>query len=142
MNGPHYGRDPFEVALVVVCLAVGVAGLVLPDPPSRNFATVFGGAAVLVYLGFLVASTIALIGIFWPRDTVRRLQVGMLIERASMYPIAGLAGAYSISAVAEGGWAALVATLLVGGIAIACIARSRQISAALISVAQQLPPEE
>lgn len=137
------GRNPFEVALMIVCVAVGVVGLIVPGPgPSPTLAAVFGWASGLIYAGFLIAPSIALIGLAWPRDTVRRLQVGMSVERAALYPVSGMAAAYAGSAFASSGLRAVVAASLIGAIALACLLRARQITADLRSVAEVLPDRE
>lgn len=118
-------RDPFELPLVVTCLASGALGLALPAPgPSNNIAAVFGQLTGPFYAVLLVSAIVVVVGYLWRRRTARQVEIGLQVERAGLYPLGGAAIAYGIVAVGLGGRTALVAGLLTGGIGVACLVRA------------------
>lgn len=123
------GRHPFQVALLSVSLVSGLAGLVLTGPaPSAGVDKALGSISPWFYLALLVSASLGLLGGFWRSRDIRSLQVGLLIERAGMPLLAGAAGCYSALSLIASGGRALVAVLLIGGIAVAALVRTRQIT--------------
>lgn len=123
------GRHPFQIALLAVSAVSGLAGLLLPAPgPSGTITRAMGGGAPALYLSLTVAAGLGLTGAFWRSTDVRSLQVALQLERAGMPLLAGASGVYAFGALAASGMRALVAALLIGGIGIAALFRTRQIT--------------
>lgn len=117
-------RNPFQLALLAVSAASGLVGLVLPDPgPSNNIAKVFGPWDGLFYTALFVSSLVVVLGSLWPRGTSDRFVTGQKIERAGLMPLCATTTSYAVANLVIAGRTALVAALLVGGIALAAAAR-------------------
>lgn len=129
------GRHPFQIVLLATCLVAGMAGLILP-PAARTMSVelVFGDLAPLLYLALALASALSLLGAFWRGRDVRGLQVGLQLERAGMPVLAGAAAGYSGAVLASAGARGLIAAVLIGGIAVAALVRTRQITRDLVDV--------
>jgi hypothetical protein len=129
------GRHPFQIALLAVSFVSGLAGLVLPGPaPSSGIDRALGDIAPWFYLALLLSAALGLTGAFWRARDVRALQVGMQIERAGMPLLTGASGCYAALVLTVSGGRALVAALLIGGIGLAALVRTRQITADLAYV--------
>lgn len=128
------GRHPFQVALLVVSLASGLSGLLLPYPTSANVIRAFGALFPVFYTVLAVAALLGLIGGFWRSSDARALQIGLQVERVGMMLLAGSAGAYAALTFIIVGARGLVAGMLIGGIALAAIVRARQITRGLARV--------
>ena len=136
------GRHPFQVALLAVSLASGLFGLLLPYPTSTNVVRAFGALYPAFYAALTVAALLGLIGGFWRSTDARALQIGLQVERIGMMLLTGSAGAYAALTFVLSGVRALVAGLLIGGIALAAMVRARQITRGLARVRGWLPPAE
>lgn len=129
------GRHPFQVALLVVSLVSGAVGFILRQPgPSGGVERALGPLSPWFYLCLLVSASLCLTGAFWRSRDIRALQVGLHIERAGMPILAGSCGCYAALSFINTGVRALVAVLLIGGIALAALIRTRQITADLAYV--------
>lgn len=126
------GRHPFQVALLGVSLVSGLAGLILRGPaPSAGVDRALGAISPWFYAALFVSAALGLLGAFWRSRDIRGLQLGLQVERAGMPLLAGAAGCYSALSLIASGGRALVAVLLIGGIALAALVRTRQITSDL-----------
>lgn len=130
------GRNPFEFALVSVCAATGGVGLMTPAPgPSNSILETFGPiGSQWFYLAMTVSAIVALGGMLWRRTTIAQLSVGMRVEQVGLLPLGGACAAYATANILLNGVPALVAGMLVAGIAVACWIRARIISVDLKQV--------
>jgi hypothetical protein len=136
------GRSPFEFALVSVSAASGLLGLVLPNPgPSGSIARAFGDYAPVFYALQFAAALVVVLGAAWPRYSVRHLGLGMRIERAGLIPLGGASAAYAAANIVMTGRTAIIAALLIGGIAAAAWIRARIITSDLHKVDELLELE-
>jgi hypothetical protein len=136
------GRSPFEFALVSVSCGAGLLGLTLPGPgPSNSIALAFGKFAPAFYAVMFTSAVIVMMGAAWPRYSVRHLGLGMRIERAGLIPLGGACAAHASATLAMSGRTAVIASMFIGGIALAAWVRASIITSDLRKVDQLLELE-
>lgn len=88
------GREPFEVSMMFVCLAYGLAALAFYDKiaaTSIRLYPAFGGVVFLALLA--VGAAVTLFGLFGPGW---RTVHGVHVERAGLVMLTGLCASYAV----------------------------------------------
>lgn len=116
------GRQPYEVAVLIVSIATGIVGVVLPEGISGAIDSEFNTFWSRSYWAALVLfAGITLAGIF------RRRIEGLLIERGGLTVLSALYATYVYAAVATNGLAGIGASALPIAFTLASLARCWQI---------------
>lgn len=118
-----YQRHPHEVALLLVCLLSGIAGLLAPaGATSATLGRLPGIWLYAWYVVLVIGSALAIAGVFI------RGMVGHLIERAGLFVLLAELAGYGIALFGIAGTRALFFALMCLGIAAANFVRIRQIN--------------
>lgn len=116
------GRQPYEVAVLVMSVVLGIVGTFVPEGISGAIDAEFNTFWSRTYWAALTLfATITLVGIH------RRRVEGLLIERGGLTVMAALFGTYVYAAVATNGLAGIAASALPLSFVIASLARCWQI---------------
>jgi hypothetical protein len=113
------GRNPFEVWLLVACVAAGVVGLVAPDASSAIAKSLPHWELTCWYAGLTFGGLVSLVGVFSKGVN------SLFIERVGMVVLTCLTLAYSVSIIVQVGAVkgATLPAFLTGLFAVACAVR-------------------
>jgi hypothetical protein len=123
------GRSPHELALLIPCFIVGIAGLTVPGRVSTTTLSALPLHWLYVWYGGLVlGSAVALTGLMMGSI------LGMLIERVGLIVLSGQLLGYGIAITVLFGLRGIQFGLLVGAFAVANLWRAHQIRRESVSV--------
>jgi hypothetical protein len=107
------GRQPFQVAIMVASVFLGLCLAVTDQIPNSAQRTMHDGVLATWIVMLVSAGALALAGTFW-RGAFR---TALRIESAGVLMLAGGASMYTVAVFAVSGWAALIAGGYVAAIA-------------------------
>ncbi len=112
------GRNPFEVLMLVACVATGTVGLFEPSSTSNVITTLLPTWEVTTWYGGLaVGGLVGLVGVFLNGV------LSLLVERVGLIMLTCLTLAYSTAVVTQVGIRGTLPALFTGLFAIACAIR-------------------
>lgn len=130
----HSGSEPFQVAILIACSLWGIVGLATLATVSTVTSRTIPTAGVYVfYAGLSVCSLVTLTGVIY--EAWLKKVLGFYVERAGLFSLAGLCGAYSTWALAASGVRAISVVFLLLAIGVASSVRIWRITVGLKKVA-------
>jgi hypothetical protein len=112
------GRNPFEVLMLVACVATGTVGLFQPSSTSNVIISMLPNWEVITwYSGLTLGGLVSLFGV--SRSGV----VSLVLERAGLVTLTCLMLAYSTAVVTQVGVRGALPALFTGLFAVACAIR-------------------
>ncbi|WP_433730963.1 hypothetical protein ACQP2Y_21465 [Actinoplanes sp. CA-051413] len=117
------GRQPFQVAIMVASVFLGLA-LTITDRVPNSAAKTMHPAVLNAWVGMLLlAGTLALVGVFWSGA----FRTALRLETAGVLMLAGGSSMYAVAVFSVSGWAALIAGGYTTAIAFGCWWRAYQL---------------
>lgn len=108
------GRQPFQIAVMVASLFLGLV-LAVTDTIPNSAQRTMHGAVIVTWIFMLVsAGTLSLAGIFWTGS----FRTALRLEMAGVLLLAGGASMYVVALFSVSGWSALIAGGYVTAIAL------------------------
>lgn len=117
------GRQPFQIAIMVASLFLGITLAVSDQIPNSAQRTMHGAVVVTWVVMLISAGTLSLTGIFWKGS----FRTALRLEMAGVLLLAGGASMYVVAVFSVSGWAALIAGGYVAAIALGSWFRAWQL---------------
>lgn len=115
------GRQPFEVVILMACVATGLVGLAVPGARSPVVVSVLGDASWVWHLVLCVSGAVPLFAL-WAKPPG-----GLIIEQASMMWLATVFCFYGAAIAVLGAPTGATAAGITFGYGVAAAVRARQI---------------
>lgn len=115
-------RSPFELYMLVACIASGVSGLFSPVKTSPAIAKVLPFWEIYFwYGGLILGGSIAFVAVLGKTLT------SLYVERVGLTLLTGLCAAYGLAVIATTGYKLAFAVVFVVAFGVACAFRMKQI---------------
>jgi hypothetical protein len=108
------GRQPFQIAIMVASLFLGLTLAVSDEIPNSAQKTMHGAVIATWIVMLISAGILSLVGIFWKGA----FRTALRLELAGVLLLAGGASMYVVALFSVSGWAALIAGGYVTAIAL------------------------